>query len=159
MIGPMPSTALAAEKIAAFEGFRSHSYLDSAGIPTIGYGSTHYEDGRRVAMTDAEVSTSRALEMLTHDLIETAANLWKRLAVTPSLNQWAALLSIAYNVGWPTIASSTLLKLFNQGLPNNCAPHFLDWSKAHVNGQLVTVAGLYNRRNLEMALFLTPSSK
>lgn len=158
MIDAMPSLSLAAEKISAFEGFRAHPYLDSAGIPTIGFGSTHYEDGRRVAMTDAAVSNTRALEMLTHDLTETAANLWKRLAVQPTPNQWAALLSIAYNIGWPALASSTLLKLFNQGLPNNAATHFLDWSKAHVNGQLVTVPGLYNRRNLEMALFLTLES-
>lgn len=45
------------------EGFRSKPYLDSVGVPTIGIGSTVYEDGRRVAITDQAVSKARAIEI------------------------------------------------------------------------------------------------
>jgi lysozyme len=34
------------------EGFRSKPYRCPAGIPTIGYGSTRYADGRCVKLTD-----------------------------------------------------------------------------------------------------------
>jgi len=34
--------------IKKFEGFSSKPYLCPAGIPTIGYGNTYYEDGTKV---------------------------------------------------------------------------------------------------------------
>src|SRR3546814_13373282 len=37
-------------------------------VPTIGYGSTHYEDGRPVRMSDAPISRQRA-ELLARNLL------------------------------------------------------------------------------------------
>ena len=36
--------------IKQFEGFRAKPYKDSAGIPTIGYGTIQYPDGKAVTM-------------------------------------------------------------------------------------------------------------
>ena len=36
--------------IKQFEGFRAKPYKDSAGIPTIGYGTIRYPDGSAVTM-------------------------------------------------------------------------------------------------------------
>lgn len=38
--------------ILSFEGFSAKPYLDSAGIPTIGYGNTYYPGGKKVTMKD-----------------------------------------------------------------------------------------------------------
>lgn len=152
----MPSLALAAEKIAGFEGFSAKPYQDSAGIWTIGHGTIRYPDGRAVTMNDGEITENEALAFLEHDLNDTAINLWKFIKEQPTLNQWSALLSLAYNVGWPAISKSTLLRLFNAGQVNLASEHFTDWNKAHVDGKLVVVNGLLKRRLEEKALFLTP---
>lgn len=152
----MPSLDDAAQKISIFEGFSSKPYLDSVGVWTMGYGSTHYPDGRAVSRTDAEVSPSEALAFLEHDLNDAAIHLWKFIKVQPTLNQWSALLSLAYNIGWPAISKSTLIRLFNEGLIERAANQILLWDKGHINGRLVQIKGLSNRRAEERALFLTP---
>lgn len=149
----MPALSLAAQKIALFEGFRCRPYPDSAGVPTIGYGTTHYPDGRAVTMADPLISPTAGLAFLEHDLNDTAVNLWKAMKIQPTLNQWSAMLSLAYNMGWPAIAKSTLVRLFNAGQRGIASMHFLDWNKAHVDGRLVEVKGLMNRRIAEKSLF------
>lgn len=149
----MPPLSLAAAKILLFEGFRPRPYLDSAGVPTIGAGTTHYPDGRAVTMADPLISPTAGLAFLEHDLNDTAVNLWKAMQVQPTFNQWSAMLSLAYNMGWPAIAKSTLVRLFNAGQGGIASMHFLDWDKAHVNGQLVVIKGLMNRRIAEKSLF------
>lgn len=151
----MPPLALAAQKIAGFEDFSAMPYLDTGGIPTIGYGTIRYPDGRAVSMADLPITEAEALAYLEHDLTDTAIHLWKAIAAQPTVNQWSAMLSLAYNVGWPAIAKSTLVRLFNSGDPS-ASTQFLVWDKAHVDGQLVEVQGLLNRRKAEQALFLTP---
>ncbi len=45
----------------AYEGFSSQPIIPVKGdVPTIGHGSTYYEDGRKVRMTDPAISRSRA---------------------------------------------------------------------------------------------------
>ena len=39
-----------------FEGFRPKPYLCSAGVPTIGIGSTRYLDGRRFTLSDPTIT-------------------------------------------------------------------------------------------------------
>ena len=45
--------------IKKFEGFSAEPYLDIGGVPTIGYGTTHYET-RAVTMTDHPLCESTA---------------------------------------------------------------------------------------------------
>lgn len=48
----------------AHEGFSSPPYVPVKGdVPTIGFGATYYEDGRRVTMQDAPITRERALEL------------------------------------------------------------------------------------------------
>lgn len=155
----MPPLSKAAEKIALFKGFRSYPYFDSARVPTIGYGTIRYPNGKSVQMGDVEISPTEALAFLEHDLTDTASHLWKFITVQPTLNQWSALLSLAYNIGWPAIAKSTLLRLFNAGQRGIASAHFLDWDKTHVDGKLVVIPGLLNRRIAEKTLFDTPDDE
>lgn len=47
------------------EGFRDTPYIPTQGdVPTIGYGSTVYEDGTRVTMSDPPVTKERALQIV-----------------------------------------------------------------------------------------------
>ena len=54
--------------IKRFEGFRAKPYLCPAGIPTIGYGATFYEDGSKVKLIDPAITEPRAVELLMHML-------------------------------------------------------------------------------------------
>ena len=46
--------------IKEFEGFSSKPYLDQALVPTIGYGTTHYNNGNTVKMSDPALSKDAA---------------------------------------------------------------------------------------------------
>lgn len=47
------------------EGFRASPYVPTKGdVPTIGYGSTVYEDGTRVTLADLPVTKDRALQLV-----------------------------------------------------------------------------------------------
>ena len=154
----LPDLTEAAAKVAAFEGFRAGPYLDSAGIPTIGYGTTHYPWGYAVTLADKLISEPMALVYLRHDLGDADQNLGRFVRAAPTMNEWSAILSLAYNVGWLPISRSTLLRNFNNGAISSAAAQFLVWDKAVVDGRLVAVPGLLNRRKAESALFLTPDS-
>ena len=57
---PEPKTeseipAAAIDLICEFEGFRENVYDDGVGVPTIGYGSTFYENNDRVAWGDPPI--------------------------------------------------------------------------------------------------------
>ncbi len=151
----MPSLAEAAKLVAQFEGFRAKPYYDSANIPTIAFGCIAYPDGTRVTMQDKPVTETEALAFLEHDLTTTAKGLWKFIERQPSLHQWSALVSLAFNVGVTAVSRSTVLRLFNAGQLLNAASRFIDWDKARIDGQLVEIQGLKNRRIAESQLFLT----
>lgn len=49
------------------EGFRAGPYIPTQGdVPTIGYGSTVYEGGKRVTLADPPVTKQRALQIAKH---------------------------------------------------------------------------------------------
>jgi lysozyme len=138
--------------IKEFEGLSLEPYKCSAGVPTIGYGSTYYENGIKVQMSDAPITGARAdilLKNVADRFAQKVANLIKK-PITQ--NQFNALVSFAFNVGSGALASSTLLKLVNEN-PNNAliSKEFLKWNKA--NGK--AVQGLTNRRIKESALYFT----
>ena len=62
---------IAAALCKQFEGYRGKPYLCPAGIPTIGYGSTYYADGCKVALTDPPMSEPDAAALLLQELHHT----------------------------------------------------------------------------------------
>ena len=85
--------------IKKFEGFRSKPYLCPAGVPTIGYGSTRYEDGRPVKMTDAPITEAQAQELLQATLAKYEDCVNGAVKMPINQNQFDALVSFAFNVG------------------------------------------------------------
>lgn len=140
--------------IRKYEGFRSKPYICPAGIPTIGYGSTYYEDGNKVKLTDAAISEARANLMLKAHASKFASQVQSLVRVRITDNQLAALTSFAYNLGINALKNSTLLRSLNAGDFGKAADEFLKWDKATVNGKLTVLKGLSTRRKDERALFL-----
>jgi lysozyme len=138
--------------IKEFEGLKLKPYLCSAQVPTIGYGSTYYENGTKVKLTDAPITKERAdalFKIVADDFAKRVVPLIKKPLTQ---NQFNALVSFAFNLGVRALQNSTLLRLVNIN-PNdaNIAKEFLKWNKA--GG--VVVKGLTNRRIKESALYFT----
>lgn len=149
--------------IKEFEGFRAKPYLCPAGVPTIGYGTTRYPNGRRVDMADPEITEKEALLYLTASVERVENDLRPLVRVPLTINQWSALVSLAYNIGVGArdgkkgdLADSTLLDHLNAGNLVAAAEQFSKWNKARVRGVLQPLAGLTRRRTAERALFLKP---
>ena len=138
--------------IAEFEGLSLKPYKCSAGVPTIGYGSTYYENGIKVNMSDVPITKQRAEQLLQHTADRFASKVANLIKNPVTQNQFNALVSFAFNVGSGALASSTLLKLVNIN-PNDAmiAKEFLRWNKA--GGK--PIQGLTNRRIKESALYFT----
>ena len=99
-----------------FEGFYAHPYLCPAGIPTIGYGATYYQDGRPVTLKDAPITQQQAMEMLIW-MVRTVY-LPKVRKLCPGVNEpkrLAVLIDFAFNLGAGRLSSSTLRKRVNDG--------------------------------------------
>jgi lysozyme len=142
--------------ITSFEGLSLKPYLDTAGIPTIGYGTILYPSGHSVDIRDPEITQGQALQYLEWEVNQKTAGVNAAVQRLPNQNEFDALVSFSYNEGMGAFRTSTLLKLFNSGDAAGVADQFLVWDKERVDGVLTASAGLLRRRNAERTLFLTP---
>lgn len=137
------------------EGFRSKPYRCPAGVPTIGYGSTIYPNGKRVSMLDKPISEHTASLMLGDSVKILCAKISSLVKVHITQNQFDALVDFAYNLGIGSLSKSTLLKKLNAGLHSQASNELLKWDKARdpITKKLIKVKGLTKRRMLEKELF------
>lgn len=147
---------LATELCRRFEGFRAKPYLCPAGVATIGYGSTYYPGGRKVALQDDPVSEAHARAMLVHELMQTYApgvirqcpGLLSLALATSDWRKLNAIVDFAYNLGVGRLQTSTLKRKLNAQ----------DWPGAReqlalwVRGGGRVLPGLVARRKAEAAL-------
>lgn len=135
------------------EGLRLTAYLCPAGVPTIGYGSTHgvtmrdVETRRKISMVEAE-------HLLSKELDEFGAGVLKVCKIKPTQSQLDAMTSLAFNIGLGAFAKSSVLRAHNRGDSASASRAFNLWNKARVNGVLKQLPGLVKRRALEAALYL-----
>jgi lysozyme len=134
--------------IKKFEGLRLSAYICPAGVPTIGWGTTVYPDGKKVKLGE-KINEQRANELLMNDVSKV-----KIPSINVNQNQYDALVSFAYNLGTGALLDSTLLKKVRLS-PNDQSirNEFMKWTKARVNGKLVTLEGLVRRRKAEADLY------
>lgn len=106
--------------IAREEGLRLSAYLDASNppVPTIGYGSTFYEDGSRVKMGD-KISRERADQLFLNVVKQFENGVNKGLKREVNQNQFDALVSLAFNIGVAGFLGSTVLRRVNA---NPCDP-------------------------------------
>lgn len=143
------AVGVAAALCRRFEGFRPRPYLCPAGMPTIGYGSTRYLDGRAVQLTDPPINQAQAERMLlvtVHRIYLPAV-----LALCPGVTdarRLAALIDFTYNLGAGNLRASTLRRKVNAN----------DWAvvpaelRKWVRGGGRVLPGLVARRDAEAAL-------
>lgn len=140
--------------IKSFEGLKLTPYLDSAKIPTIGWGTILYENGKAVTMQDPAITAERANELLMWEVMQKCKSVENMVTVSINDNEFDALCCFAYNVGVGGLHGSTLLKMLNANADRtSVADQFLRWNKA--GG--VEVGGLTRRRQAERSLFLQPA--
>lgn len=137
--------------IKQFEGLELTAYLCPAKIPTIGYGNTNSvirSDVGRKTITPAQAEA-----LLRADLVRFEKAVERLVTVPLTDNQFAALVSFAFNLGEGNLAKSTLLKRINAKAPiADIERSWMQWVNA--NGR--RLQGLVNRRAAEMALYKKP---
>lgn len=129
--------------IKAREGLRLMPYQDSAGIWTVGYGST------AEVVPGEKITEVEAGERLKED-VRHAENCVNQLCTVPlAQHEFDALVSFVFNVGCLAFRKSTLLRKLNDGDYESVPSELARWDKA--GGQVV--AGLAKRRKLEGELW------
>jgi lysozyme len=131
---------------------RFEAYADPAhgwAVPTIGWGTIAYEDGRKVKRGDI-ITQARADELLTWEVRQKSRAVQRLVTVPLNSDQFGALVSFAYNLGEGNLGRSTLLKKLNAGDYGGAADEFPKWNRAA--GQVLR--GLTRRRESERRLFL-----
>jgi lysozyme len=132
-----------------FEGLYLTPYLCPAGVPTIGYGATYYEDGSHVQLTDLPISRERAESLLLW-MVKTRY-LPAVLRLCPSVDnaeRLAALIDFTFNLGSGNLKNSTLRRRVNEARWGDVPNELRKWSKA--GGRVLR--GLTLRREAEVAL-------
>lgn len=131
------------------EGLRLTAYVDPVGVLTIGYGHTPAQRGQVITQAQADAlllsdiaHAAAAVEGATHDINTTD-------------NQFSAMVSLTFNIGVGAFRSSSVLRLHRAMEYQAAADAFLMWNKGHVNGGLVVIPGLAQRREQERDLYLT----
>lgn len=135
-----------------WEGLKLKAYRCPAGVWTIGVGHTGPDVKRGL-----EISTDDAMELLRLDL-EEAAELVCRYVKTERLldltdNQYAVLISFCFNMG--PRPDATLWKVINRRQYGLVRFELLKWVNGVVNGTMVQIDGLVNRRTDEVVLWST----
>jgi lysozyme len=129
--------------IKKFEGCELKAYHCAAGVPTIGYGSTH-----GVTM-DMQITQEEADELLMDDVSKFEEAVAKAVKVPLEQNQYDALVSWTFNLGPSNLSSSTMLRVLNEGNYEEVPAQIKRWNKA--GGKVLQ--GLIRRREAEALLF------
>lgn len=139
--------------IKEFEGFRAKSYVDAAGVLTIGYGTTGRagvgidpKAGMVITETEAEWYLQKAVDKF-------ATQIHHKIKQPINANEFGAFVSLAYNIGPVAFCKSSALRKFNASDKRGAADAILLWNKA--GGKVLK--GLQRRRLAERELFLTPA--
>ena len=151
----MAASSKCLDLIKKWEGLRLNAYLDSGGVPTIGYGHT-----KDVAMGQT-VTKDEAEYMLAMDVLWAEKCVNDTITATLNQNQFDAVVSFIYNVGpgksaikdgFVTLKSglpSTMRRKINAGDMAGAALEFTKWNLAGGKPLL----GLTRRRKEEKELF------
>lgn len=137
--------------IKQFEGFRAAPYVCPAGKITIGYGSTMYEDGSAVKLTDPSIDDAKAVALM-------QVHLEKRVygALTGfklNQNQFDTICDFIYNLGAGNFAVSRLKEKMQKD-PND--PSIADELRRWVYSNHKIEKGLQRRREAEIQLYFSP---
>jgi lysozyme len=142
--------------ITRWEAVILHEYICPAGKRTIGIGHVVLP-GESFPPT---ITKEFAEQLLAKDLRHFEQAIYRNITVCLNPNQFDALVCFTYNVGEGGIKDKNGLtgvgKAVNESRFSDVPAALAEWSHARVNGQLVTLKGLLNRRKSEGELFTKP---
>lgn len=126
------------------EGIVLHPYLDKNKVATIGVGSTWWEDGSKVKMSDKPITRERAIALFKTTLKHYELTVYSTTRDDINQHQFNSLVSICYNIGVNGFKSSTLLRLVNTN-PNDPAisEAFKMWKKPDLLQRRIREANMY----------------
>lgn len=141
---------VAANLCRRFEGLHLKPYLCPAGVPTIGWGTTRYPNGRAVKLSDPPISKEYADELLYADLARFHSDV---LALCPGLagdsgQRTGAIVDFAYNLGSARLKASTLRRRINERNWGEVKRELMKW----INAGGRPLRGLVLRRQAEANL-------
>lgn len=122
------------------------AYLDTGGVPTIGYGHTH---GVKLGDT---CTVEQGLQWLHEDAAEAERGVNRLITSSLTQNEYDALVDFVFNIGEEQFETSTIRKLLNDDQHELAALEFRKWRYDNH----VEVPGLLVRRVKTKDLFLTP---
>lgn len=143
------AVAVAAALARRFEGLYLSPYLCPAGVASVGYGATYYEDGSAVTLRDPAITRERA-EALLLWMVRTRY-LPAVLRLCPGVDnpqRLAALIDFAFNLGAGQLKASTLRRKVNAGEWGDVPAELRKW----VKGGGKVLRGLFLRREAEVVL-------
>jgi lysozyme len=132
------------------EGHNLTPYQDG-GHWYVGYG--HAVDGPGAAISEEEAET-----LLQQDLAVCETKVDEAVKPVVSSNEFSAMVSLCYNIGWQNFAASSVVVKFNAADRQGAADAFLLFTKATIDGTKQELPRLRARREKERALFLTPDA-
>ena len=103
------------------EGYREKPYPDTAGVPTVGIGTTVYPDGSKVKLTDPPVSKEQARYYLKAHLDKQGQMILNTLKradgsyVELSQDEWDIIQDFTYQYGIGNWSKSSMLKHYHAG--------------------------------------------
>lgn len=148
--GYLETTEKGKEIVKEFESFSAKPYKDPVGIPTIGYGHT-----KGVSLNDPPITHEKALELLDKDLKEAEDAIHDLVKVQLNQEQFDALASWTFNLGYGNLQSSTLLKKLNEKEYREVPSEMKRW--VYADGRKLN--GLIRRREKEAKLFEEGNAK
>jgi len=129
-----------------FEGLRLFSYEDVAGNRTIGFGHLILPGER----FNEPLTGPQAEALLEKDEGRAAFFVVDEIDDPITQGQYDALTDFTFNLG-PVSLDKLLDRVYDN--PGHEAEQFMLYDKAHVNGHLVTLKGLFSRRHAESNLY------
>lgn len=143
----MKTSQIGLNLIKYFEGFKSKPYLCPASIPTIGYGSTRYADGKKIKLTDKPITELQGEELLKKTLLFYENTVNEKAKVVLKQCQFDALVSHTYNTG----GSNTLFNLINNEANDESVKKWFETK--YITGGGKVLKGLIERRKAESKLY------
>jgi len=146
--------------IKNYEGCRLKAYKCPAGVLTIGYGHTNN------VRPDDVITQDEANKLFEIDIKIHENNVARLVKVALTQNQFDALVSLEYNIGYGNFSSSTLLKKLNAKDFKATAEQFIRLNPSSKRGDKDKYsgwcfigkdnsAGLVKRRKAEKEMFLS----
>ena len=146
------------------EGSEQETYIDQAGLPTIGVGhcltrseissgKIELSDGSIIDMRNNRISQTNIKRLLQDDLISREKLVNRLVKVPLAQGQFDALVHFVFNVGNGAFKNSTLLKKLNRGDYSAVSNEMRKWNIVTVAGQKQVSDGLANRREVECAMW------